>query len=409
MKCKNCNNKLIHKFVDLGFSPPSNSFLKIKDLNKREFYYPLKSYVCSNCWLVQIYEQSSSQELFYDDYPYLSSTSASWLLHAKKYSEKIIKMLKLTKEKLVVEIGSNDGYLLQYFVKKNIPVIGIEPTKSANKVAKKYGYNIVEDFFTEKLSKQLCKKKILANLIICNNVYAHVPNIIDFTKGLSNLLSDDGIITIEFPHLMNLIRFNQFDTIYHEHFYYYSLLSISKILRKFNLEIFKVEKIPTHGGSLRVYIKKNINTQYEIDKSVKECFEEENKFGLNDLKIYKDFQKRVENVKYNFLDFLLKSKKQNKVVIAYGAAAKGNTFLNYAGVGHDLIDFVVDKSKIKLGKYLPGSHIPVLSDDFIKKVKPDFIIIFPWNIKKEIFEQLRYVRKWKGRFVTFIPKMKIYD
>ena len=277
MKCKNCNNNLIHKFVDLGFSPFSNSLLKKKDLNKSEIYYPLKSYVCSSCWLVQIYGQSSSQELFHDDYPYLSSTSISWLLHAKKYSEKIIRMLKLTNEKLVVEIGSNDGYLLQYFVEKNIPVIGIEPTKSANKLAKKYRYNIIEDFFTENLSKQLCKKNISADLIICNNVYAHVPNINDFTKGLFNLLSNEGIITIEFPHLMNLIKFNQFDTIYHEHFYYYSLLSISKILNKFDLEIFKVEKIPTHGGSLRVYIKKNINANYEIDKSVIKCVQEERK------------------------------------------------------------------------------------------------------------------------------------
>ncbi len=409
MKCKNCNNKLIHKFVDLGFSPPSNSLLELKDLNKSEIYYPLKSYVCSSCWLVQIFEQTSSEELFHADYPYLSSTSTSWLLHAKEYSEKIIKMLKLTNEKLVVEIGSNDGYLLQYFVKKNIPVIGIEPTKSANNVAKKYGYSIIEDFFTENVSNQLRKKKKSANLIICNNVYAHVPNINDFTKGLFNLLNDEGIITIEFPHIMNLIKFNQFDTIYHEHFYYYSLISILKILKKFNLEIFKVEKIPSHGGSLRVYVKKNINTHYQIERSVKDCLEEEKKFGLNDLKIYKDFQKKVENVKYEFLNFLLKSKKQNKVVIAYGAAAKGNTLLNYSGVDEDLIDFVVDKSKTKKGKYLPGSHIPVLSEDFIKKVKPDFVIIFPWNIKKEIFEQLHYIRKWKGKFVTFIPKIKIYD
>ncbi len=409
MKCKHCNFDLKIKFVDLDFSPPSNSLLEEKDLNKFEINYPLKAYLCENCWLVQLIDFTKKEVLFKEDYPYFSSTSMSWLLHAKQYSKKIINLLNLSEKKLVMEIGSNDGYLLQFFTELNIPSIGIEPTKSTNEIGQKYGYKIIEKFFSKKLAEKLTKKKLSPDLIICNNVFAHVPDINDFTNGLSILLKDNGVVTLEFPHLLNLIKYNQFDTIYHEHFFYYSLTSVVEILKKFDFLVFNVEKISTHGGSLRLFVMKKNNKKFKINKKVNYVLKQEENFGIKKTKIYTGFQKKAEIIKFEFLNFLLKAKEQKQIVIGYGAAAKGNTLLNYCGIKKDLIKFVVDKSLSKQNKFLPGSHIPIYEEKIIKKIKPEFIVIFPWNIKDEIMKQLSYVKKWKTKFVVFIPKLKIYS
>lgn len=407
MNCRNCKKTLKNKWIDLGFSPPSNNYLSKKDLIKNEKFLPLKVYVCKNCWLSQTQDYTSSKKLFRHDYAYYSSTSKSFVDHAKKYSDKIIKKLHLNSKSNVIEIASNDGYLLKNFLKKNIPCFGIEPTINTAKAAEKIGIRVIKKFFNTKLSKKLIKDKKQADLIIGNNVFAHVPDILDFTKGMSILLKKNGTITLEFPHLLELMKYSQFDTVYHEHFSYLSLIAVKGIFSKFDLKIYDVEKIKTHGGSLRVYACKKGKKNY-ISKNVKKIINQEKKYGLNKITKYNSFQIKIEKIKYKFLKFLKEKKLEGNKICGYGAAAKGNTLLNYCKIKTDMIDFVCDAAQSKQNKRLPGSHIPIFKPNKIMIEKPNYIIIFPWNLTKEITSQLLFIKKWQGKFVTVIPNLKIF-
>lgn len=402
MNCRFCKTELNDVFVDLVNSPASNSYLTKEQLYEPEVFYPLKIYVCQKCKLVQIDEYKKSDDIFDKDYAYFSSYSTSWLSHAKNYVEMITKRLSLDNNSQITEIASNDGYLLQYFKEKNIPCIGIEPTKSTADVAREKGIEVIEEFFGSSLAQTLAK----SDLILGNNVLAHVPDINDFVKGLKIALKEKGSITMEFPHLLKLIEENQFDTIYHEHFSYLSFYTVKQIFEAQGLKLYDVEKLPTHGGSLRIYATHKENDIVEA-VNVNNLLKEEKSFGLLDMEIYQGFQEKANNVKYDLLAFLLQAKKENKKVVAYGAAAKGNTLLNYAGVKNDLIEFVVDKSPHKQGKYLPASHIPVVSEEKISETKPEYVLILPWNIKEEVIEQLEYIKEWNGKFVVAIPELKV--
>ena len=403
MNCRFCKTELSDIFVDLVNSPASNSYLSQTELNEPEVFYPLKTYVCPKCKLVQIDEYKKSDDIFDKDYAYFSSYSTSWLKHAKEYVENITLKLSLNENSLVTEIASNDGYLLQYFKEKNIPCLGVEPTSSTAKVAREKGIEVLEEFFGSNLASSLEK----SDLILGNNVLAHVPDINDFVSGLKVALKENGTVTMEFPHLLNIIKENQFDTIYHEHFSYLSFYTVQKIFKHNGLKLYDVDRLSTHGGSLRIYATHEENQNIEISLNVNSMLDEEKAFGLFDKEIYKGFQEKTNKVKYELLNFLLNAKKENKTVVAYGAAAKGNTLLNYSGVKNDLIEFVVDKSPHKQGKYLPASHIPVVSEEKIKELKPEYVLILPWNIKDEIIEQLKYVKEWDCKFVVAVPSLEI--
>jgi hypothetical protein len=407
MNCRFCGNKLSHKFIDLGFAPLSNAYLRKEELQKPELYFPLRLFVCLHCWLVQTEDYARADELFCPDYAYFSSTSTSWLDHAARYSSLICNRLQLGSESFVIEVASNDGYLLKNFVDRNIPCLGIEPTDSTAVAAEKIGIPVLREFFGEALGRRLNREGRQADLIIGNNVYAHVPDIKDFTTGLKAALKPGGTITLEFPHLMCLIEHAQFDTIYHEHYSYLSLYTVVRIFAAAGLRVFDVEKLPTHGGSLRIFGCHLKDPRADI-QTITSMLDEENARGLRDLKLYKSFQAHANNIKNNFLRFLLDQKADGKKVAAYGAAAKGNTMLNYAGVMTDLLPYVSDRNPAKQGNFLPGSHIPIVSENRIKMDRPDFVVILPWNIKTEIMTQLAYVRQWGGRFVTAVPKLEIY-
>ncbi|MEO8405991.1 MAG: class I SAM-dependent methyltransferase [Chitinophagaceae bacterium] len=407
MKCRFCQATLADVFIDLFHSPASNSFLTKEQLNEPESFYPLKVYTCHQCFLVQVDEYKKSEAIFDSSYVYFSSYSRSWLEHSKRYVDAMTERFGLNEKSKVIEIASNDGYLLQYFVEKNIPVLGIEPTSNTAEVAKAKGIESVIDFFGVRLATELAAKNIKADLLLGNNVLAHVPDIVDFTKGLKIILSKEGVVTMEFPHLVQLMENNQFDTIYHEHFSYLSFTTVQKIFAAAGLDMFDVEEIPTHGGSLRIYAKHKEDMSRPICHSVGELLRKEKEKGITDRKSYLGFQERALNIKIDLIDFLLAQKRAGKKVAAYGAAAKGNTLLNYCGVKSDLIDFVVDLNPHKQDKFLPGSHIPVVNEAFLKEQKPDYIIIFPWNIKQEIQEQLSYIKEWKGQFVFAIPRFSI--
>ena len=407
MKCRFCGNKLSHEFIDLVNAPPSNSFLTEEQLNEPEVFYPLRVFVCEKCFLVQIGEYRKSDEIFNEDYAYFSSYSKTWLDHAKKYVDMITERMGLNSVSHVIEIACNDGYLLQYFQEKQIPCLGIEPTGNTACAARKKGIAVVIDFFGVRLARELASEGKKADLIVGNNVLAHVPDINDFVCGLKILLKERSVITMEFPHLMKLVENSQFDTIYHEHFSYFSLFTVQKIFASHNLVVFDVEELPTHGGSLRIYAKHKEDASKITSSNVAALLEEEESRGMLTLSYYKGFQANVDKVKYDFFNFLLKQKRHGKKVVAYGAAAKGNTLLNYCGVKKDLIKFVADASPHKQGKYLPGSHMHVVAEEEIKQTKPDYVLILPWNIKDEITEQLSYIREWKGKFVTAIPGIKM--
>jgi len=407
MKCRFCKNELSNVFIDLGNSPPSNSFLSLSQLNEPESYYPLKIFVCDKCFLVQIDEYKKATEIFDKNYAYFSSYSTSWLNHAKKYTELMISRFGLNNKSLVVEIASNDGYLLQYFKERNIPILGVEPTANTAKIAIDKGINTIIDFFGSRFAEENLKNK--ADLILGNNVLAHVPDINDFVKGIKIALKSTGVNTFEFPHLCKLIEKNQFDTIYHEHFSYLSLTSVKSIFEKQGLTIFDIEELPTHGGSLRIYTKHTEDYSKSISINVAKLLDYEEKIGVKKLIYYNNFQIKVDKIKMDFLQFLYTAKKENKKVIGYGAAAKGNTLLNYCGIkGTDLIEFVVDASPFKQGLFLPGSKIPIVDESQIFAYKPDFIVILPWNIKEEITKQLSYIREWGGKFVITIPDLLVY-
>lgn len=404
MKCRHCNSELSLDFLDLGYAPPSNAYVHQKNLSDRSIYYPLQLKVCEQCWLVQTIDFVNSEEMFNDDYAYFSSTSLSWLEHAKNYVDKVTKRFNLNQNSFVVEIASNDGYLLRNF-KDKVPCLGVEPTKSTADASRDIGIEVLEDFFGEEVSKSIKDTYKQADLIIANNVYAHVPDINDFTKGISSLLNQDGVVTIEFPHLLNLIRFNQFDTVYHEHYSYLSLTSVSEIFKKYKLRIFDVEELDTHGGSLRIYGCREEGRFEQVDM-VKNLLDEEIKFGLQEEKVYKEFQNRAEKIKDEFLSFLIEKKMEGKKVCGYGAAAKGVTLMNFAGIRRDLLPCIFDAAKSKQNKYIPGAMIPILPPDELQSYQPDYIIIFPWNISEEIVQQLSTIKEHNVSFVTFVPELK---
>jgi len=406
MNCRHCGKHLQHQFLDLGFAPPSNAYLEAEDLQKPEIYYPLKLYVCDACWLVQTEDYARSGELFTKDYAYFSSTSAGWLKHAGNYCEMISERLGLDSGSFVIEVACNDGYLLKNFVAGGIPCLGIEPTDSTAAAAEKFGIPVVREFFGESLAEQLVAEGQQADLILGNNVYAHVPDINDFTAGLKAVLKPGGTITLEFPHLLNLIRLNQFDTVYHEHYSYLSLYAVQRIFEQTGLRIYDVEILPTHGGSLRVY-GCHADAQFAPLEHIHAVLEAESDAGMRDLASYLAFQPKADRVKDDLLAFLIDQKRKGKTVAAYGAAAKGNTLLNYAGVKPDLLPFVCDAAPSKQGKYLPGSHIPILTPEEIEKRKPDFVLILPWNIADEVMRQNACVRDWGGQFVTSVPELTV--
>ncbi|MEY4334520.1 MAG: hypothetical protein RLZZ196_3264 [Bacteroidota bacterium] len=404
MKCRHCESPLSNKFLDLGYAPPSNAYLTKNDLCKPEVHLPLRVMVCVNCWLVQTEDYATGEDVFKDDYAYFSSTSISWLNHAKNYVDMISNRLSLTKNSMVIEIASNDGYLLQYFKHKDIPCLGIEPTRGTAEAARKKGIDVLQQFFSSSVGDELKFENRTADLIIGNNVYAHVPKINDFTNGLKKALKEGGTITLEFPHLLKLMQSTQFDTIYHEHFSYLSLSVVERIFNSSNLKIYDVEEIETHGGSLRVY-GCHIQDEKKQTNNVKELLKIEAEYGLSSLSTYDAFQAKTDIVKNNFLEFLINAKKKGKKVVGYGAAAKGTTLLNYAGVKTDLIDCIYDAADSKIGKFLPGCHIPIFSHKLLESSNADYVIILPWNISVEIISKYSSVLKRDAKFITAIPKL----
>ena len=406
MNCRHCKASLRHTFLDLGFAPPSNAYLSSSDLTRPEKYYPLKVMICDQCWLAQTEDYAQADELFDSEYAYFSSTSTGWLSHAREYAKQIINRLNLSDKSFVIEVASNDGYLLKNFVANKIPCLGIEPTASTAAAAVEIGIPVMREFFGEQLGLQLASQGKQADLIAGNNVYAHVPDINDFTKGLKAALKLGGTITLEFPHLLRLIEQNQFDTVYHEHFSYLSLFIVEKIFKSVGLRVFDVEELKTHGGSLRIYGCHDKDPRLNTSV-VKELLQREEAAGLQSLNIYKSFQDRANQVKDALLGFLLEQKKAGKVVAAYGAAAKGNTLLNYAGVKPDLLPFVCDAAPAKQNKFMPGSHIPILAPEELQYKRPDFLLILPWNIALEVIKQNENLASLGTQFVTAVPRLTI--
>jgi len=407
MKCRFCKTELTNVFIDLVNSPPSNSFLSFDQLNQPEVFYPLKVFTCHKCFLVQLDEYKKFDSIFDNEYAYFSSYSRSWLAHAKKYSEDMSQRFDYNASSRVIEIASNDGYLLQYFLEKGIPVLGIEPTANTADVAIKKGINTIVDFFGTRLAAELAAKDIKADLLLGNNVLAHVPDIVDFVGGMKIILKEHGVITMEFPHLMQLIANNQFDTIYHEHFSYLSFNTVKRIFESQDLELFDVDEISTHGGSLRIYAKHKKDNSKSISDKVPALLNKEMDAGMNTLLFYNNFQQKALKVKYSFLAFLINEKVAGKKIAAYGAAAKGNTLLNYCGIKDDLIEFVVDANPYKQDKCMPASHIPIVNEEMLKKEKPEYVIILPWNLTDEITSQLSYIRQWGAKFIIPIPELKV--
>lgn len=407
MQCRFCKTELKHVFIDLINSPASNSFLTREQLNEPEVFFPLKVFTCHNCFLVQVDEYKKSDAIFNDEYVYFSSFSTSWLAHSRRYTEQMMERFSYSDRSLVVEIASNDGYLLQYFQQRQIPVLGIEPTANTAEVAVSKGINTVVDFFGKALATRLAAGGKKADLLLGNNVLAHVPDIVDFVGGMKILLKEDGVITMEFPHLMQLVDNNQFDTIYHEHFSYLSFHTVQKIFESQGLVLFDVEEIPTHGGSLRIYARHRENIAIPVSPNVETLLKKESAAGLTTLSYFDNFQQKALKVKLELTDFLIRQKQEGHKVAAYGAAAKGNTLLNYCGIKSDLIDFVVDANPHKQGKWLPASHIPVVAEDTLRQQRPDYVLILPWNLREEIVHQLDYIREWGGKFVIPIPHLQI--
>ena len=406
--CRFCGQPLRTTCVDLGMSPLCESYVRFEDLNKMEPFYPLRVYVCDACFLVQLEEYVKPEEIF-TEYAYFSSYSDSWVEHARKFTEMACERFSLDRNSFVIEIASNDGYLLQHFLARDIPVLGIEPAANVAKAAIEKNIPTRISFFGEDLAKEIAGQGKKADLVVGNNVLAQVPNLNDFIRGLKIILKPHGIITLEFPHLLRLIEGNQFDTIYHEHFSYFSLTTTEGIFRSHGLTLFDVEELPTHGGSLRIYACHLENDKMKIRGSVKKLREIEKSKGLQAQPYYLAFQEKVKNTKFKILEFLIEAKQQNKSIAGYGAPGKGNTLLNYCGIREDFIDYVVDRNPYKQGKFLPGTHIPIHKPEKISETRPDYVIIMPWNFKDEIMKQISYIRDWGGKFVVFIPQVIIYD
>jgi hypothetical protein len=406
MDCRFCKTPLNRKFLDLGYAPPSNAYLERSDLVKPEATFPLRLYICEECLLVQTEDYSLCEELFTSDYAYFSSVSSSYLDHARRYCDQVIPHLGLNRESFVVEIASNDGYLLRNFVERGIPCVGIEPAVSTAMVAESLGIPVIREFFGDRFAREFVSSHRQADLIIGNNVYAHVPDINDFTSGMKATLNKGGTITLEFQHLLNMIRLNQFDTVYHEHYSYLSLHFVCKIFEKHQLRVFNVEKLDTHGGSLRIFGCHPEDVR-KTGPAVQKILNEEDKAGLNMLPFYFSWQARVDKTKNELLRFLVKQRLRGRKVVAYGAAAKANTLFNYAGIKADLIPFICDSAASKQGKFLPGSHIPIVPVSHLEMHQSDFILIIPWNIKEEIIDRLEFARQWKARFIIAIPCLQM--
>jgi hypothetical protein len=404
--CRFCGSFLEHTFIDLGMSPLCESYLSVDQLNEAEPFYPLHVYVCEHCFLVQLQEYVSAENIF-TEYAYFSSYSESWLRHAKDYTDMIVERLKLDAHSQVMEIASNDGYLLQNFVARGIPALGVEPAVNVAKAAIKHGVPTIIKFFGTKTAREISAKWGVADLIIGNNVLAQVPDLNDFVSGMKIALKPGGVITLEFPHLMKLIEENQFDTIYHEHFSYFSYITIEQILATHGLTLFDVEELTTHGGSLRIYARHTQDNSKPVSERVSALRSREKAAGVTRLEYYFSFAEKVKGTKRRLLDFLIRAKCEGKSIAGYGAAGKGNTLLNYCGIRTDFLDYVVDKNPYKQGKFLPGTHIPILHPDKIRETKPDYLFIGPWNLKEEIIEQQAYIREWGGQFVVPIPEVKI--
>ncbi len=405
--CRFCCAPLRQSFVDLGMSPLANSYVKAEDTQHMEPFYPLHTYVCESCFLVQLEEFENPQHIF-QHYSYFSSYSTSWLEHAKRYTERVTRRFGIDPSWQVVEIGSNDGYLLRFFKEQGVPILGVEPAENVAAVAQSSGIPTVTKFFGANTAQELVVAGQKAHLLIGNNVLAHVPNLKDFVNGLKLLLNTDGIITMEFPHLLRLMAENQFDTIYHEHFSYFSFLTVEKIFRAHGLVLFDVEELPTHGGSLRIYACHEADKAKTVTERVTELRQRELELGLTEMRIYKAFSEKVRETKRKLLEFLINAKRQGKTIVGYGAPAKGNTLLNYCGIRTDFIDYTVDVSPHKQGLYLPGTRIPILSPKTIADTQPDYVLILPWNLKQEIMQQMAHIRDWGGQFLIPIPEVKVH-
>jgi SAM-dependent methyltransferase len=406
--CRFCNSPLHHTFVDLGMSPLCESYVDFDRLNCMEPFYPLHVQVCENCFLVQLQEYVSPAEIF-TEYAYFSSYADTWLKHCKAYTDLMVERFELNQQSQVVELASNDGYLLQYFVEKNIPVLGVEPAANIAKVAIAKGVPTVVEFFGQECARKLVEQGKQADLVAANNVLAHVPDLNDFVAGIKILLKPQGVATGEFPHLMRLMAANQFDTIYHEHFCYHSFITIEKIFAAHGMTLFDVEELPTHGGSLRIYACHQDDTSKAISDRVIELRNREQQDGFTSLERYTNFDEQVRETKRKLLDFLIKVKREGKKVVGYGAPGKGNTLLNYCGIRTDFLDYTVDRNPYKHGKFLPGTHIPIYHLDKIQETKPDYVLILPWNFKDEILEQMSFIRDWGGKFVVPIPEVQVYS
>lgn len=409
MKCRHCQSGLTLSLIDLGSSPPSNAYLTRQTLQAPEVWFPLRVLVCERCWLVQTADFVGSSQLFDADYAYFSGFSTSWLAHCERYVADMVERFGLTAESHVVEVAANDGYLLQYVMARGIPATGIEPTAATAAAARARGVTIVEAFFGRELAQRLAAADCRADLMPANNVLAHVPDINDFVAGFAVLLNPQGVATFEFPHLLQLLKGNQFDTIYHEHFSYLSLTAVHRVLAANGLAVFDVEELPTHGGSLRVFAQRSDTGRRARCSRVDDLLAREAAVGLTTAAAYAGFQARAEAVKDDFLSFLIEAKRRGRLVAAYGAAAKGNTLMNFAGVRPDLVRFVVDRNPAKQGKYMPGSRIPIVDESRLRLDKPDYVVILPWNLKDEVTRHLAYIGEWGGRTVTAVPTLEVME
>ncbi|MDP1558301.1 MAG: class I SAM-dependent methyltransferase [Nitrosomonas sp.] len=406
MKCRHCQSELTLPLIDLGAAPPSNAYLTRQTVHLPEKHFPLRVLVCTECWLAQTEDYARANELFSADYAYFSSCSTTWLKHAEQYVADMVQRFKLNVNSRIVEVAANDGYLLQFVQARGIPCMGIEPTASTAIAARARGIEIIEDFFGVKLAKKMVVQGKQADLAVANNVLAHVPDINDFVQGFAVLLQPSGVVTFEFPHLLRLVSGNQFDTIYHEHYSYLSLTAVQRILECNGLKMFDVETLPTHGGSLRVYAQRSDSGRRELSQNVATLLAGEAAAGMTTPAFYIDFQVRADQVKDDFLSFLIEAKRSEKTVVGYGAAAKGNTLLNYAGVKPDLLPCVCDTAPSKQGKFLPGSQIPILHPSRLRELRPDIVLVLPWNIADEVVKQHEYIRDWGGAFVVAVPTLR---
>ena len=409
LNCRFCGSKLEHIFADLGSSPISNDYIKPENLNSMEPFYPLVVYVCDACLLVQLPEHQTPDNIFAEEYTYFSSYSDSWLKHASDYVDMMVQRFEFNDKSQVIEIASNDGYLLQYFKQKGVPILGIEPAANVAEVAEKNGIPSVVKFFGVNTAKELVNDDVKADLVLGNNVLAHVPDVNDFVKGMKIILKQQGVITMEFPHLLRLMELNQFDTIYHEHFSYFSFTTVENIFAHHGLTLFDVEELSTHGGSLRIFARHDEDDSKPISDHVNELRNREAELGFASLEHYLSYQNQIDETKRNLLKFLIQAKEQGKTVVGYGAPAKGNTLLNYCGVRTDFVEYTVDRSPAKKGSYLPGTRIPIYAPEKIEETHPDYVLILPWNLKSEISAQMSEIRTWGGKFVVPIPSVEIFD